>query len=123
MAIQGFSYELLLIYSCISGAWILGTWILYVYSSVHSETIQKGRGFGPWRAVIDLGDALRETLSGVDLCAYSDDELRRNIRGRNWVTYRHAPRRDGRSSFGLKEVEVGEGGEERLQFEWERDYG
>ncbi|CZR56068.1 uncharacterized protein PAC_05956 [Phialocephala subalpina] len=119
----GFSYELLLIYFCISGTWILGTWVLYVYSSVHSETIQKGRGFGPWRAVVDLGDALRETLNGVDVCAYSDDELRRNIRGRNWVTYRHVDREDSRSSFGLKEVEVGEGEEGRLRLGWGREYG
>ncbi|KAF8855998.1 hypothetical protein BDZ45DRAFT_675796 [Acephala macrosclerotiorum] len=118
----GFSYELLLIYSCISGAWTLGTWILYVYSSVHSEMIQKGRGFGPWRAVVDLGDALRETLGGVDLCAYSDEELSRNIRGRNWVTYRHIDRKDERSSFGLREVEVGKR-EERLRLEWVREYG
>lgn len=121
--IQGFSYELLLIYSCISGAWILGTWVLYVYSSVYSEAIQKGRGFGPWRAVVDLGEAWRETLNGVDLCAYSDNELRRNIRGRNWVKYRRVDRKDGRSSFGLREVEVGEDEGERLRLEWEREYG
>jgi len=59
----------------------------------------------------------------VGLCAYSENELERNIRGSNWVMYRSIDGDGGRGRFGLREMEASEGREERLRLEWGREYG
>ncbi len=59
-----------------------------------------------------------------NICAYSDNELRRNIRGRKLVIYRvmDEDSERGRGKFGLREVKAGQE-EKILRLEWGREYG
>ncbi|KAK0128341.1 hypothetical protein ONS95_000316 [Cadophora gregata] len=119
----GFSYELLLIYSCISGAWTLGTWAIYVYASVHSELLQKGRMFGTWRAVMDISESLKEMIGENNLCAYTERELSRSLQGRNMAMYKSYEGVKGNIRFGLREIRPGTRDRGRLKLEWAREYG
>ncbi|KAH9211412.1 hypothetical protein DL95DRAFT_392571 [Leptodontidium sp. 2 PMI_412] len=119
----GFSYELLLIYSCISGAWTLGTWIIYVYASVHSELFQKGRGFGTWRAVLDISESLKEMLGDRNVCAYTEKELSGSLQGRNMAMYESYDGENGGKKFGFREICHGNRDQSRLKLEWESRYG
>ncbi|KAH7419532.1 hypothetical protein BKA64DRAFT_19771 [Cadophora sp. MPI-SDFR-AT-0126] len=119
----GFSYELLLIYSCISGAWTLGTWAIYVYASVHSDLLQKDRGFGTWRAIMDISESLTKMVGDRSLCAYTEKELSGSLRGRNMVMYESYGGEEGNKKFGLREVRHGNRDQSRLRLEWESTYG
>ncbi|KAI9052190.1 hypothetical protein LZ554_003550 [Drepanopeziza brunnea f. sp. 'monogermtubi'] len=114
------------------GAWALGTWILYVYASVHCELFQKGRGFGTWRAIMDISASLRETIGDRNLCAYAEAELSGNIRARNMVMYKTYEGEKGDPRFGLCETAAAGQSQSqhcqtesvgRLKLDWEREYG
>lgn len=76
--IKGFSYEFLLIGTCINSFWLLGTYAIFTYASTRSQLTIKGRKFGTWRAVMDLAGALREDL-GIDTSTYGENELEKEI--------------------------------------------
>jgi len=76
---KGFSYEFLLVASCVNGFWLLGTYAIYLQASTNSQLTAKGRKFGTWRGVIDLAEALREDL-GSETCAYGDDDIEKEIK-------------------------------------------
>jgi hypothetical protein len=85
---------------------------------------QKKRGFGPWRAIVDLAGAMSEMLDKSEASAYSENELKTSIKNRNWVMYRGNDGDSGtkRRTFGLREVKAGEENAS-LGLEWGVEYG
>lgn len=102
---------------------MLGTWSIYVYSSVHSELFQKGRGFGTWRAILDLSESLKVMIGHKNLCAYTEKELSGCIQARNMAMYKSYEGEKGSGRFGLREVRHGHHAQGRLELQWDRQYG
>jgi hypothetical protein len=74
---------------CVNSVWFFGIWILWILwidVDLDSECFAKGRGFGTFRGVLDLSEAIKEDL-GENLCAYSEKELRQALRKRAGVKY------------------------------------
>lgn len=55
--------------------WVFGMYIVWLDANIYSALCRSGRKVnGPFRAVADLSEAMREVL-GDETCAYSESEL------------------------------------------------
>lgn len=77
--VWGFSSIMLYIILSLQLAWTLGMFLIWLDANVYSELCRKGRKMrGSFRNALDLAEVVREVL-GDELCAYSDDEISRNL--------------------------------------------
>lgn len=81
-----------------------------------SELCKKGRSLGKYRAVVDMAEAIENSL-GKDICAYSEEEIADELGTRRGVRYVVEERAE--SSVGVGHVglsEKGDGGIVRMRF-------
>jgi hypothetical protein len=82
----GFSGGIYFLFSVLSTGWVIGTYGVWVHMNRKSELCRKGRSLGKYRAVVDMGEAIRAAL-GSDICAYSDRELENKLMQRPGIKY------------------------------------
>jgi hypothetical protein len=82
----GFSTYWMLAFACLNGIWVLGTYVLWIDTKRASVLGRMGRKAGGWRAILDLAGAISTDL-GVDLAAYSNDELAKELDERPPIKY------------------------------------
>ena len=70
------------------GVWILGTYITWIHTiRLKSGQINRtGRSSGPYRAALDVSEAIREEL-GDNLSAYNDSEIAKTLEKRPPIKY------------------------------------
>ena len=76
--------------------WTLGTFVVWADANYYSELCRNGRKLrGPYRAVDDLAEAMKEVL-GDETCAYSNDDLSRALEKQPGLRYytEHVKARD-----------------------------
>ena len=71
-----------------TGLWVMGTYITWLHTQRlrNGQLNRCGRGFGPYRAMIDLAGAIHEEL-GSSIGAYSDKEIEKELAKRSPVKY------------------------------------
>ena len=81
------------------GVWILGTYITWIHTiRLKSGQINRtGRSSGPYRAALDVSEAIREEL-GDNLSAYNDKEIARTLEKRPSIKYIITKTREKHSS-------------------------
>jgi hypothetical protein len=104
----------------VSAFWLLGTWVVYLDAEYNSEFVKKGRGYGTWRAILDLAESVNRDL-GPDTCAYSEEELVRALEEQNAVGYVIEERENGVPHIGLRNHS--ELRQRRLRLYWNLNYG
>ena len=70
------------------GVWILGTYITWIHTIrlKNGQINRTGRSFGPYRAALDVSEAIREEL-GDNLSAYNDKEIAKTLEKRPPIKY------------------------------------
>ena len=112
----GFSGEWILIALVLHTLWTIGSAAVWFDAQVNGQCYQKGRRMGPYRALTDLGDAIRKEL-GTDIGTYSEEELAAATRRRSLIKYR-VVEEVGQSRIVLDSKPSG-----RFQLEWDKEYG
>ena len=82
----GFSSLLVSMFLICNTVWLIGMYITWETLELQSEFKKKPRGMGKYRAVVDLGDMIREEL-GSDISALSDSALEAELKKRLPVRY------------------------------------
>ena len=113
---RGFSGEWIFLALVLHTVWTMGTAIIWLDAQANSQCYQKGRRMGPYRALTDLGEAIRREL-GPDTGAYSEEELAAATRKRPSIKYR-VEERDGHSRIALTP-----GPSAKVQLDWDKEYG
>jgi hypothetical protein len=66
--------------------WTIVTYAIWVHTNRKSELCRKGRVLGKYRAVVDMAEAIEESL-GKEICAYSEEEISERLRRKRGVRY------------------------------------
>lgn len=74
----GLSAVLALLGLILEAIWAIGCWALWLDAQVNSQLVKFRRSGGEIRASLDLAEGVRRDL-GANTCAYSDDELSREL--------------------------------------------
>lgn len=86
-----------------------------------SELCRKGRALGKYRAVVDMAEAIENSL-GKEICAYSEEDISAELgarRGVRYVVEERAERGVGVGHVGLSE----KGDGERVRMKFREPYG
>ncbi|RDW56502.1 hypothetical protein BP5796_13143 [Coleophoma crateriformis] len=75
----GASWELLFLILILQCVWSLGVLLVWIEVTRGSQLVQRGRGMGMWRTILDLSEPLRMRL-GPGIGMYSQDDLVRAVR-------------------------------------------
>ena len=114
----GFSGEWVLVVICVNGFWVLGMWILWLDTELKSQLTIAGRRMGPYRAIRDISEAMREDL-GPNLCGYSEKELAAAVQKQGPVKYFVTEGKDDEAGrIGLSSRRS-----EKVRLTWGRKYG
>ncbi len=79
----------------------MGTWAVYLNAEYNSEFVKKGRGYGTWRAILDLAGSVKHDL-GPGTCSYSEEELVKALEEKNSVGYVIEERENGVPHIALR---------------------
>ena len=114
----GFSAEWAYVLVIVNSCWLVGLWIVWVDADHNSQLCRKRRRMGTYRAIADISEAMREDL-GRNLCAYSEDELRKAVRKQGFIKYYVSNEEDGMPAhLGLSSRPSG-----KVKLEWGQKYG
>ncbi|KAL9130340.1 MAG: hypothetical protein Q9217_001442 [Psora testacea] len=110
--VWGFSSLLVKIVLAFQIVWVFGTFVVWLDANLHSELCRYGRKLrGPFRATEDLSAAIKELL-GEETCAYSDEQLAKELSRHPGLRYYSTDVKDkelshiGLSSVTLRNVKL-----------------
>ena len=92
ICLQGFNYQwgfssvMIMVFLCCNTFWIVGMFITWEVLINKSHFMKKPRLLGKYRALVDLGEAIRKEL-GPDISAQSDSALERELKKRPPIRY------------------------------------
>ncbi|MCJ1355697.1 MAG: hypothetical protein MMC33_005689 [Icmadophila ericetorum] len=92
ICLQGFGYQwgfssvMIAVFLCCNTFWIVGMFISWEVLMNKSHFMKKPRLLGRYRAIVDLGEAIREEL-GPNISALSDSTLEKELKKRPAVRY------------------------------------
>ena len=89
----GFASFTTFAFMVLSGLWFIGTYGVWVHMNRKSTLCQKGRRLGKYRAAVDLVESINQDL-GKDICAYSEQELKDELKKQGGIKY-YVEHRDG----------------------------
>ncbi|EON63523.1 hypothetical protein W97_02751 [Coniosporium apollinis CBS 100218] len=96
----GFASGWFLILMTLMPVWVFGTYCIWMDTQHNSELTRKGRTMGPWRAVVDLAEAMALEL-GPHTNGYSDAQLAKILENRPPIKYDAQVDEKGLSHIGL----------------------
>ncbi|KAH7009884.1 hypothetical protein EDB80DRAFT_415111 [Ilyonectria destructans] len=115
--VWGLSAVLALVGLFLEAIWAIGCWALWLDAQVNSQLVKFQRSGGEIRASLDLAESVRRDL-GANTCAYSDEELSRELDKCEPVGY-SIEERDGASHIVLVPARM----QSRVKIEKGRLYG
>ncbi|KAF8852894.1 hypothetical protein BDZ45DRAFT_807059 [Acephala macrosclerotiorum] len=110
----GFSSFITFVFVVFNGLWFTGTYGVWIHMNRKSALCQKGRRLGKYRAAIDLVESINQDL-GKDICAYSEQELKDELKKQGDIKY-YVGQRDNDSLSHIGITSSNDRGLVRLRF-------